>query len=56
MAGRSLYSKLGFLTIEKRRIRDDLDTLAMLYVPPPALTGRWLEVDDDGDAKLKTRA
>jgi hypothetical protein len=45
MAGRSLYSKLGFLTIEKRKVRDDLDAAAMLY-EPPALKGRWLEVNE----------
>jgi len=54
VAGRGLYSKLGFKTIQKRRIGPlSEDIVAMLW-EPESLKGRWFEEEEEeGIAKLK---
>ena len=50
--GRRMYSSLGFVVIEQSVMWDEFDGIAMLW-EPPAVKGRWLETDDNGNARLK---
>ena len=53
MAGKGLYSKLGFKTIQKLRIGAlSEDIVAMLW-EPESLKGKWLEEEEDGITKIK---
>ena len=53
MRGRRMYTSLGFVVIEQSVMWDEFDGIAMLW-EPPALKRRWLEADDEGNARLKT--
>jgi GNAT superfamily N-acetyltransferase len=52
--GKVLYSRLGFQTIARNRVTEDLEVDAMLW-EPDAGKGRWLNRNGDGSANVKKR-
>jgi ribosomal protein S18 acetylase RimI-like enzyme len=52
LTGQFLYTKAGFQIIERSRIRDDLEGVAMLW-EGDASKGRWLLYGEDGSVSLK---
>jgi len=55
VAGKGLYSKLGFKTIQKTRIRSLSEEIVTMLWEPESLKGRWLGEEEGGIAKLKVR-
>jgi predicted N-acetyltransferase YhbS len=53
VAGKGLYSKLGFKTIQKSRIGPLSEEIVAMLWEPESLKGRWLEEEEEGIAKLK---
>jgi len=53
VAGKGLYSKLGFKAIQKSRIGPLSEEIVAMLWEPESLKGRWLEEEEEGIAKLK---
>jgi ribosomal protein S18 acetylase RimI-like enzyme len=53
VAGKGLYSKLGFKTIQKLRVGPLSEEIVAMLWEPESLKGRWLGDEEGGSAKLK---
>jgi ribosomal protein S18 acetylase RimI-like enzyme len=55
VAGRGLYSRLGFKTIQRLRVGPLSEEIVAMLWEPESLKGRWLEEEEEagGTVKLK---
>jgi ribosomal protein S18 acetylase RimI-like enzyme len=53
VAGRGLYAKLGFKTIERVKIAEDFEEGVAMLWEPVGYEGRWLEPSEDDSSVLR---